>query len=104
MLDERIQRHKKKETSDNFLGDRSWENTSEDDHHNLLGTMATSDLAEQPFGMLTYQVDWFNRTLFGNAAATAQARMNGDFDVKELEGGHVDGPFHKLNDKMKHCS
>ena len=101
MLDESIQRQKKA-TSDNFQGDRSWENTSEEDHYNLLGIMAANDLAEQPFGMLTYQVDRFNRILFGNAAATAQARMNGDFDREELGEGHVDGAFHKLNDKLKH--
>ena len=95
-------RDKKKATSDNFDGDRSWANTSEEDHHNLLGTMATNDLSEQPFGMLTYQVDRFNRVLFGNAAATAQARMNGDFDRAELGEGHVDGAFHKLTDKLKH--
>ena len=59
-------------------------------------------MAEQPFGMLTYQVDRFNGILFGNAAATAQARMNNDFDRKELGGKHVDGAFHKLPDKMKH--
>ena len=64
--------------------------------------MATNDLTEQPFGMLTYQVDQFNRILFGNAAATAQARMNGDFNRNELGKGHVDGAFHRLNDKMKH--
>ena len=64
--------------------------------------MATNDLSEQPFGMLTYQVDRFNRVLFGNAAATAQARMNGDFDREELGEGHVDGAFHKLTDKLKH--
>ena len=95
-------RDPKKATSDNFDGDRSWANTSEEDHHNLLGTMATNDLSEQPFGMLTYQVDRFNRVLFGNAAATAQARMNGDFDRAELGEGHVDGAFRKMTDKLKH--
>ena len=68
----------------------------------MLGTFATNDMAEQPFGMLTYQVDRFNRILFGNAVATSQARMNNDFDRKELGGEHVDGAFHKLTDKKQH--
>ena len=95
-------RDPKKATSFNFSGPRSWANTTEEEHNNLLGTFATNDMAEQPFGMLTYQVDRFNGILFGNAAATAQARMNNDFDRKELGGEHVDGAFHKLLDKMKH--
>ena len=88
-----------KATNENFSGPRSWNNTTEEEHNNLLGNFATNDLAEQRFGMLTYQVDQFNGILFWNAAATAQARMNGDFDRKELGGEHVDGAFHKLNDK-----
>ena len=55
---------------------------NEEEHNNLLGTFATYDLAEQPSGILTYQVDQFNGVLFGDVAATAQARMNGDFDRK----------------------
>ena len=63
-------RHPHKATIENFSGDRSWDNTTEEEHNNLLGTFATNDLAEQPFGMLTYQVDRFNRILSGNVAAT----------------------------------
>ena len=59
-------------------------------------------MAEQPFGMLTYQVDRFNGILFGNAAATAQARMNNDFDRKELGENIWMEPSINLPDKIKH--
>ena len=91
-----------KATSENFSGPRSWANTTEEEHNNLLGTFATNDIIGQAFGMLIYQVDQSNGILFGNAAATAQAKMNDDFDRKKLGGEHVDGAFHKLNDKMQH--
>ena len=39
-------RDSKKETSFNFSGSRSWTNTTEEEHNNLLGTFATNDTAE----------------------------------------------------------
>jgi hypothetical protein len=67
-----------------------------------MGAMATNDLAEHGFAIFTQQVQTFNRIGIGNAAGTAQAKMNKDFDRKELGKKHVDGPFHQLNDKMQH--
>ena len=98
-------RDEKKATSHNFSatnGESSWENTTDDEHENLKGAMTTNDLAEQSFGLLTHQVERFNRIGFGNAAATAQAKMNNDFDRKELEKEHADGAFHQLDGRIKH--
>ena len=32
-----------------------------------MGTMATNDLVEQSFGLLTHQIEKFNKIGFGNA-------------------------------------
>ena len=96
-------RDPKKATSDYLSSvDRnfSWANTTEETHKNLIGTFATNDLAESPFASLTYQLDSFNMILGNNAAAVAQARMNGDFNRREF-GYKNDGEFHTLSDEMK---
>ena len=96
-------RDPKKETSDYLSsvdGNFSWANTTEETHKNLIGTFATNDLAESPFASLTYQLDSFNMILGNNAAAVAQARMNGAFNGREL-GHKIDGAFHQLSDEMK---
>ena len=59
-------RDPKKATCDNFSGTRSWADTTEEEHNNLLVTFATNDMAEQPFGILTYQVDRCNGILFAS--------------------------------------
>ena len=90
----------KKATSDYVSkanGKYSWENTPEEVHQKILGTFATNDIAEQPFGRFSWQLDSYNRITFGNAAVSAQARMNGDFDRKEL-GYDVDGAFIRSTD------
>ena len=90
----------KKATSDYVSkanGKYSWKNTPEEVHQKILGTFATNDIAEQPFGRFSWQLDSYNRITFGNAAASAQARMNGDFDRKEL-GYDVDGAFIRSTD------
>ena len=46
-----------KVTCENSIGPKSWGNTTEEEYNNLLGSFATNDLAKQPFGMLTYQLD-----------------------------------------------
>ena len=67
-----------------------------------MGAMATNDLVEHSFGLLSHQIENFNRIGFGNTVGTAQAKMNKDFDRKELGKGHADGDFHKLSDEMKY--
>ena len=42
------------------------------------------------------------RIRFENVAGTAQAKMDKDFDRKELGKEHAGDAFHKLSDKMKH--
>ncbi len=82
-------------------GKYSKANFSEEEQTELLGTFATNDIAEQPFGRLTWYIDNFNRIGIGNAAAQAQARMNGDFDRVEL-GFEKDGAFHRCNWKKRY--
>ena len=95
-------RNTKKATYESFGdGDRSWANTTQEEHEHAKGAMATNDLAEHGFAIFTQQVQMFNRIAIGNAAGTAQAKMNKDFDRKELGKKHTDGPFHQLSDKMK---
>ena len=69
--------------------------TPDEVHKELVGTFATNDIAETPFASLTQNLK-IGRLLPGNAAAVAQARMNGDFDRKVL-GQTSDGYFHKLD-------
>ena len=52
-----------------------------------MGTMATNDLVEQSFGLLTHQIEKFNKIGFGNAEGTPHAKKNNDFDRKELGNG-----------------
>ena len=95
-------RNDKKATHESFGdGARSWANTTQEEHEHAKGAMATNDLAEHGFAIFTQQVQMFNRIGIGNAAGTAQAKMNKDFDRKELGKKHTDGPFHQLSDKMK---
>ena len=49
--------------------------------------MATNDLVEQSFGLLTHQIEKFNKIGFGNAEGTPHAKKNNDFDRKELGNG-----------------
>lgn len=96
-------RDPKKATSDYLSSvdrDFSWDNTSEEMRKNLIGTFSTNYLAESPFGSLTHQLDNFNMILSSNASAVSQARMNGDFNRKEL-GHKNDGAFHQLSDQLK---
>ena len=47
----------RKATYDNFSttnGERSWTNTTEEEHQNLIGAMTTNDLAEHSSGILTH--------------------------------------------------
>ena len=97
-------RDPKKATSDYLSsvdGNFSWANTTEETHKNLIGTFATNNLADSPFASFTYQLDSCNIILGNNAAAVAQARMNGDFNRRVL-GHKNDGTFHQLSDKLKH--
>ena len=67
----------RKATFHNFSatnGESNWENTKEEEHHNLMGAMATNNLVEQSFGLLTYQIEKFNRIGFGNVARIAQPK------------------------------
>ena len=74
----------------------SWANTPAELHQHLLGTEATNDPAERPFGGETYQIESFGRIALGNAAAVAHARINGIFhrslfnSKKEKEEEKVD--------------
>ena len=65
---------------------RSWVNTTQEEHEHTKakGAMATNDLAEHGFALCTQQVQMFNKIGIGNAAGAAQAKMNKDFDRKEL--------------------
>ena len=49
-----------------------------------MGTMATNDLAEQSFGLLTHQIEKFNKIGFRNTEGTPHGKKNNDFDRKEL--------------------
>ena len=96
-------RDPKKATSDylsSIEGKYSWKNTTEEQHKKLLGTSATNDAAESPFAVVTENLQRFGRLTQVNAAATAHAKINGDFDRKIL-GADSDGAFHRLPQKMK---
>ena len=76
-------------------GELSWENTSPEVHEKLKGDFAVNDFAESSFAGLTHNFKC-GRLLPGNAAATAQARLNGDFD-REVLGHKSNGAFHNLD-------
>ena len=96
-------RDPKKATADylsSIDGQFSWKNTNKEQQKKLLGTSATNDVAESPFATITENIQRFGRLTQGNAAVTAHAKINGDFDRKIL-GAESDGLFHQLPNEMR---
>ena len=63
--------------------------------------MATNNTAESPFAGLTHLMECFGRILGINAAATSQARINGDFRRENVDGNKNNGMYHVLPTKLK---
>ena len=79
----------------------SWGNTTDEQHKAGLGKMATNDTAESPFAGLTNQLGNFGTILGIHAGGISQARINGDFKRKNVNGNKKDGMYHMLPTKMK---
>ena len=75
--------------------------TTDEEHEAGLGKMATNDTAESLFAGLTHQLDNFGTILGIHAAGISQARINGDFKRKNVNGNKIDGMYHILPTKMK---
>ena len=96
-------RDPKKATSDYLSsedGEFSWGQTTDEEHQNCLGKMATNDPAEAPFAALTRQMEQFGRVLGIHASGVGHARINGDFE-RDLNDGGSDGAYYQLPDDMR---
>ena len=76
--------------------------TTNEQHKACLRKMATYDTAETPFAGLTHQIQCFGRFLGIHAAVTTnQARINGDFRRKDVDGNKNDGMYFVLPTKLR---
>ena len=94
--------HKHLSSGEGEKGGRwSWGKTTDEQHQAGLGKMATNDTAESPFAGLTHQLWNFGTILGIHAGGISQARINGDFKRKNVNGNKKDGMYHILPTKMK---
>ena len=96
----------KKATSDylSVIGGKfSWSETTEEERNACLGKLATNDPAKSSFASLTRQLQAFGRVLGIHSSAVGQARVNGDFEHKHINGLQ-DGAYHCLPPNMRQSS
>lgn len=77
-------------------GPKSYLKIPEHQRIELIQKYATSDPAEQPFGLGSHQLKQFSSIAYGNASGVAQAKQNKVMDRDEYSEDSFDGSFHKL--------
>ena len=79
-------------------GKFSWGYTTQEEHQDCIGMMATNDPSESPFAQLTRQLQSFGRVIGIHAADVGNEKHNGEFCRSSGDYEGV-GAFHKHSDE-----